>query len=463
MYLYVAVAVTSISLVGSYSYFQSRAALRTRAFEQLTSVKSIKKVQLENFFEFNQKITPQQEAAFLNTVLADTTQTRGLGRSGEVYVVDDQFYIKSKSRFNNYQDNRKIRVYTSAARKAFKSGEGHSVTYDYRGIKCLSSYDRLNIKGRNWIILAEIDYDEAMAPTFNLRNDIVLISLVIILLIFSIAQIITTDIIRPVARLKDAAMRIGSGDYTTKVLKARDDEFGLLATAFNQMMDDIKKNTDELLLEKTKRITALFDGQEMERHRISADLHDGLAQQLIAIRLTLDNIINRNEFLDQNKVNNLRNQILVAVDEVRKISYDLAPAGLLDFTLDIALSNLVNQMQGNSDIQIDFSAFGNFNGIEQKAKIYLFRIAQEAISNTLKHAAAGQIHVQLTETSQHYVLIIEDDGKGFNFDKNKPGLGKGLFSMQERSLLLNGTFDVETSPENGTTIRVKVNKSDGNG
>jgi signal transduction histidine kinase len=229
------------------------------------------------------------------------------------------------------------------------------------------------------------------------------------------------------------------------------------------MMDDIKKNTDELLLEKTKRITALFDGQEMERHRISADLHDGLAQQLIAIRLTLDNIINRNEFLDQNKVNNLRNQILVAVDEVRKISYDLAPAGLLDFTLDIALSNLVNQMQGNSDIQIDFSAFGNFNGIEQKAKIYLFRIAQEAISNTLKHAAAGQIHVQLTETSQHYVLIIEDDGKGFNFDKNKPGLGKGLFSMQERSLLLNGTFDVETSPENGTTIRVKVNKSDGNG
>jgi hypothetical protein len=174
MYLYVIVAVTSITLIGSYSYFQSRSALKARAFEQLNSVKSIKKVQIENYYRFKREIKEPEEADFLNSILLDTTQTKGLGKSGEVYVVDDQFNIRSKSRFN-YKNNINIKVNTSAARAAFKQGEGNLVTNDYRGIKCLSSYDRLNIQGKNWIILAEIDYNEAMAPTFNLRNDIVLI------------------------------------------------------------------------------------------------------------------------------------------------------------------------------------------------------------------------------------------------------------------------------------------------
>lgn len=458
MYLYIIVAVTSISLIGFYSYYQSRSALMSRAIEQLNTVRSIKKVQIENYFHFNHDTNELRETDFLNSVLLDTAQTKGLGRSGEIYVVDDRFNIRSKSRFN-YQNNQNIRVFTTASRTAFSKGEGQLITKDYRGIKCLSSFDRLNIKGRNWIILAEIDFNEAMSPIFNLRNDIILISLIILLLTLSIAQVITTDIIRPVSKMKEAAVRIGSGDYDAKVDIRKKDEFGLLAMAFNQMIDDIKRNTGELLEERTKRITALFDGQETERHRISADLHDGLAQQLIAIRLTLDNIINRNEFEDPAKINDLRSQILTAIDEVRKISYDLAPAGLLEFPLDAALSNLVNQIQSSSTVKIDFSAFGDFLALNQKTKIYLYRIAQEAISNTLKHAEASQIHLQLTETPGHYAMIIEDNGKGFNFDMTKTGQGKGLFNMHERSMLLNGTFDVETSPEKGTTIRVKVNRN----
>ena len=121
MYLYVIVAVTSITLIGSYSYFQSRSALKARAFEQLNSVKSIKKVQIENYFRFNQDINRQAEADFLNTVLLDSSQTKGLGKSGEVYVVDDHYFIKSKSRFN-YKNNENIKVYTQAAREAFKNG-----------------------------------------------------------------------------------------------------------------------------------------------------------------------------------------------------------------------------------------------------------------------------------------------------------------------------------------------------
>lgn len=112
----------------------------------------------------------------------------------------------------------------------------------------------------------------------------------------------------------------------------------------------------------------------------------------------------------------------------------------------------------NTGILIDFSSFGNFENIKARTKIYMYRIVQEALNNSIKHAEATQIQIQFTETNQNLVLMIEDNGKGFNYDADNLGLGKGLFNMRERSILLNGTFDVETFPAKGTTIRVKVNK-----
>jgi two-component system sensor histidine kinase DegS len=136
----------------------------------------------------------------------------------------------------------------------------------------------------------------------------------------------------------------------------------------------------------------------------------------------------------------------------------LAPSGILEFGFEMAIKNLCNQVQKTTGINIDFSWFGNFEHIKQRTKIYLYRIVQEALNNAIKHSEATQIQIQLTETAENLVLIIEDNGKGFNYDTNDLGLGKGLFNMRERSILLDGTFDVETSPEKGTTIRVKVNK-----
>jgi signal transduction histidine kinase len=457
MYLYLIVAVSSLSFMGFYSYFKSKNALLSRAIEQLNSVRSIKKAQIENYFNFLKVNKLQPDFDTVSEILLDTNQTKGLGRSGDIYIVNDDFRIISKSRFPGYlREGKQIR--TKGIIQAFASGEGHSINPDYRNILCLSSFDKLNIEGHNWVIVAEIDYSEAMSPIKNLRNDLIFISIIILLLILSIAQVITTDILLPIREMKNAAIGIGKGDFSSRVNFQSSNEFGLLATAFNQMIENIERNTAELVDERTKRITALFDGQEQERHRISLDLHDGLAQQLIAIRMTLNNLIDRKELNNEAKLSNLKQQITDAIDELRKISYDLAPAGLLEFSIENALANLVNQISQNSSIEIDFSAFGDFSGINQRTKIYLYRIVQEAIANTIKHAEATQLLIQLTETTTHYVLIIEDNGKGFEFNRNNLGLGKGLFNMQERSILLNGTFDVESIRDEGTTIRVKINK-----
>lgn len=457
MYLYLIVAVSSLSFMGFYSYFKARNALQSRAIEQLNSVRSIKKAQVENYFRSLKSTGRQADFDTITEILLDTNQTKGLGRSGDIYLVGDDFRIKSRSRFPSYL-NEGSQMRTPAILQAFKSGEGHSVNPDYRKILCLSSFDKLNTDDQSYVILAEIDYSEAMAPIKNLRNDLIFISIIILMLIFSIAQVISTDILLPIREMKNAAVRIGKGDFSTRVNLQPQNEFGLLATTFNQMIENIEKNTAELLDERTKRITALFDGQEQERHRISLDLHDGLAQQLVAIRMTLNNMIDRNELNNEAKLSSLRQQLSDAIEELRKISYDLAPSGLMEFSIENALANLANQIRQNSSINIDFSAFGDFSGIDQRTKIYLYRIVQEAIANTIKHAEATQLLIQLTETTTHYVLIIEDNGKGFEFNMNNLGLGKGLFNMHERSILLNGTFDVESIRDKGTTIRVKINK-----
>jgi signal transduction histidine kinase len=458
MFLYVIVGISSLSLIGFYSYFKAKKALVSRAAEQLNSVKSIKKVQIENYLKEIRKNRIEINSEEINKIMLDTLHTNGLGKSGEIYLVGSDYLLKSKSRFFPNSD-KPIKSETQSVKTAFRNENGNTVCLDYRNVLCLSSFDKLNITDLNWVIIAEIDYDEAMIPITNLRNDLIFVSIIVLILIFSIAQVITSDIILPIVKLKNSAVKIGKGDFDSKVDIKTENEFGVLASIFNQMIDDIRKNTLELLDEKTKRISALYDGQEFERHRIARDLHDGLAQQLIAVKMTLENIIGKNELLNGQKINDLKSQISNSIDELRKISLDLAPAGLMEFSIDIALENICRQIQKSTDIQIDFSAFGDFSYLTERSKIYLYRIAQEAINNAIKHAEATQIQIQLTETGTNLVLMIEDNGKGFNYITDAPGLGKGLFNMRERSILLNGTFDVETFPGKGTTIRVKANKT----
>lgn len=464
MFLYFIVGLSSLSFIGFYSYFKAKNALIDRAFEQLNSIRSIKQIEIENYFKNHKLDSLNYQISYdeMNQILLDTNRTKGLGRSGEIYLVDNHFQLKSKSRFLP-QSIKPVRAVTKSINKAFRVGKGNGICPDYRNVLSLNSFDRLNIQHLNWVIIAEIDYKEAMIPITNLRNDLLFVSFIILILIFSIANVISTDIVNPILKLKNASIKIGNGELDTRVGINSENEFGMLAATFNQMIEDIIKNTSELVSERTKRISALYDGQEFERQRIARDLHDGLAQHLIAVKMTLENLISRNELNDDKKIYELKQQIINSIEELRKISYDLAPASLVDFSLEGALENLCLQVQKNCELKIDFSSFGNFTGLDKRSKIYIYRIVQEALNNTLKHADASKVDIQITETRDHFVLMIEDNGKGFDLEKNEPGLGKGLFNIRERSIMLNGTFDVESFPGKGTTIRIKIDKKNKNG
>jgi hypothetical protein len=306
--------------------------------------------------------------------------------------------------------------------------------------------------GINWAIAAEIDYSEAMVPIKSIRNDIVFLSLVICVFLFSISHFISRTITNPIVKLKNAAQQIGKGDLDVTLNPKSDDEIGLLTLAFNTMVLQLKE-------ERLKRMSALYDGQEMERQRISRELHDGLGQKMVAIKLQLESTSKQTPDEIKETIKEVKESFLTTIDEVRQISNNLAPNILNESGIDIALQNLCNSFTKTTTAEIELSVFGDYDTSNSKIKFYIYRIAQEALTNSIKHSEASRIQLQLIGNSENIILIIEDNGKGFDYTSNFCTPCNGIYNMKERARLLNGALDIETEPSTGTTIRLKIPKN----
>jgi len=387
----------------------------------------------------------------INDIMLEINPENGLGESGEVYLVGDDSLMRSKSRFiQNSVLN--TQVHTQSVRNAFKDKYGSSLIDDYRTISCLSSFDRVKTPGLNWVILAEIDYAEAMIPIISIRNDIVFLSLIICVFLFSISHFISRTITNPIIKLKKASQKIGEGDLDVSVTPKSNDEIGLLTDAFNSMVKQLKD-------ERLQRMTALYDGQEMERQRISRELHDGLGQKMVAIKLQLESLSKHKQDDVPERIKEIKENFLRIIDEVRQISNNLAPNILNESGLDVALKSLCTSMASTTDIDIEISAYGDYATADSKVKFYIYRIAQEAVNNAIKHSGANRIQLQLMGNKDNIILVLEDNGKGFNYSNNFCTPCNGIYNMKERAKLIGATFDIETEPNAGTTIRLKVPKS----
>ncbi len=384
----------------------------------------------------------------INSIMLEDNPGNGLGRSGEVYLVGDDYLMRSNSRFipNSVLNTP---VNTISAVNVFRDQAGSSLIDDYRTVACLSSYDRLDVQGLNWAIIAEIDYDEAMIPIVSLRNDIVFLSLIICVFLFSIAHFISRTITNPIIRLKNAALKIGEGDLDVNLKPKSGDEIGLLTEAFNTMTLQLKE-------ERSKRMSALYDGQELERQRISRELHDGLGQKLISIKLQLESTSKQNAGEVKATIEEVKADFLKTIEEVRQISNNLAPTILNESGIDVALKNLCDSLNRTSHIDIELSVHGDYSTGDPKIKFYIYRIAQEGLNNAIKHSGATRVQLQLIGSRDSIILIIEDNGKGFVYDTDVCTPCNGIYNMKERARLLSGTLDIESEPLQGTTVRLKI-------
>jgi len=391
----------------------------------------------------------------INKIMKNEEVVKSLGRSGEVYLVGPDSLMRSESRF--YKNSiLRLPVKTETVRKAFRFGEGTHLNKDYRGIMTLSSFNQLRIPGLDWIIVAEIDKREAMRPVYRLANEIVFLSIFITLILFVAAYIISRTITRPIIELKNATIRVRNGDLESVLEINSKDELGELTENFNLMTSQLKAQQDELKDREIRIFSSFIDGQEDERQRLSRELHDGLGQMIIATKLKTESMVNSENGINNDNIMRLRLMYDSLVDEVRSISNNLMPAALKEFGLEIALKQICSEIAKHSKIKVVFDSQISDREMDKRIAVYVFRMAQEALNNAVKHSGASEIIMTLIGNEKMISLMVEDDGIGISLKKFSNQSGRGINSMNERVRLLNGLIDISKGVNRGTIISIKI-------
>lgn len=199
--------------------------------------------------------------------------------------------------------------------------------------------------------------------------------------------------------------------------------------------------------------------QEEERRRIARNLHDSLGQQLTALRLSIGALKDgQSSSADLRERLEAIDQIAANIDrDVDVLAWDLRPPTLDDVGLNAALDNIVRDWSQAQDIVAEFQSSEAAIRLSGDIESHFYRIVQEALNNVAKHAGANHVSVLLEHRADEVVLIIEDDGCGFEVDATaKRRRGMGLTGMEERAALIGGELEIESAPGKGTTIFVRV-------
>lgn len=223
-----------------------------------------------------------------------------------------------------------------------------------------------------------------------------------------------------------------------------------------QLLQTIHQHREEL-----RGLTAkLFHSQETERRRIARELHDEAGQALTGISFTLETLENQLAKIPgpaKALLAEVKQQINGTYHEMRRLSHQLHPALLTDLGLEPALDAYLSSIAEHRPIKIDFNMVGFEERSSPEIEGVLYRLSQEALTNTLKHAGATRFKLSITKGYPCIIFITEDNGCGFDpdgFDRATPALG--LLSMRERVVMLGGKFSLRTGIGKGTRIRIEI-------
>jgi len=243
-------------------------------------------------------------------------------------------------------------------------------------------------------------------------------------------------------------------------------EVSLVQETAERTWSAVTRARSEKALENTDQIRTLFRQlvtiQEEERRRISRDIHDQLGQQMTALRLNLEalalQVAPDPSLADQvEEAGKLAEELDHSLDY---LTWQLRPATLDHLGLPDALGNLVSSWSERFQVAADYNT-ADVAGLRlpSDAESNLYRLAQEALHNVYKHADAKRVRVSLTHCDGRVVLMVTDDGRGFDPAKLGPAdAGLGLVNMRERAALAGGEFRLESSPGTGTTVSVELRR-----
>jgi signal transduction histidine kinase len=281
------------------------------------------------------------------------------------------------------------------------------------------------------------------------------IELFLFILLFSILVLEGAFIFRPIAN----NIRLVIKKLTDSESNLRQTNKALLETQQALVQATEEKYKLQLAEEKV-RAASLMEGQEGERKRLAADLHDGIGQMLTGLRLHSEKVksFDFTNTKQEKSFDELQSLIQETIEATRTVSFNLAPSVLSDFGVVPAIRILTEQISKLTEIKIDFQS-EKIKRLSEGIETSLYRITQEAIHNAVKYSNASLIKIQLSDNESFVKLSISDNGEGFELKAIKKTIGgSGLKNMQARAELLNGMFKIQSKIGKGTTIRIEIPK-----
>jgi signal transduction histidine kinase len=440
----------------------------------------------------------------INTVMTDRGQweTGELGESGETYIVGTDYRMRNDSRFfiehreeylrlmtklgsdsgvvQNIR-NRKTsvllqEVHTEATISALQGETDTRIIHDYRGVLVLSSYTPLSIPDLQWVLLSEIDEVEAFRSVYELREQLILSGLIILLFAVALGFVISQTITKPISDLTRISDLFGRGEMDHRASMHGRDEIGLLATTFNTMAEKIKFHTGRLEDEIGERRLAeerlqgsqeqfrnlsrhLQSVREEERKSVAREIHDELGQRLTSLKLHLSLLredLPTLESAGQERFQYLLNDVDTTIQSVRRLITQLRPGLLDDLGLTAAIEWQAEEFQQHTGIACELTIDPPNIVLDQDRSTALFRIFQETLTNVTRHAGADLVQVSFREYEGMVELRVCDNGRGITeAEIDRPG-SFGVMGMRERAHYFDGSVTLAGVRDEGTTVTVQI-------
>jgi len=255
-------------------------------------------------------------------------------------------------------------------------------------------------------------------------------------------------------------LRRADGEYRWFLVRVAPllDQHGNVVKWFGSSIDIEDRKRAEKDLEEAHRQLKILSRrrvkvQEEERRHLARELHDEIGQALTAAKINLQAAMEESDPAKSKRIHETAAILERLLSQVRQISLNLRPSMLDDLGLVPALRSLLDEQGRRASVAVRFSAKNISESLDPEIQTTCFRIAQEAITNAVRHAAATQIQVDIHREEGNFRLRVHDDGKGFEMPPpQSQTIGLGLLGMKERAALVGGRTRITSAPGKGTTV-----------
>ncbi len=270
---------------------------------------------------------------------------------------------------------------------------------------------------------------------------------VALLALLVVQLVLVRSALAPLRDLADQMQEIDLRSPKRLTETPRGPALSAFVAAFNSMIE-------RLVEERRGSARAALGAQEAERLRTARELHDEVGQSLTAVALQVEHLAGTTDAKTAGRLDELARQLQGSLGEIRRIVRELRPEALDDLGLINALIALVLRLSRQTGLRIDRELTAHLPALDPDQELVIYRVAQEALTNVVRHAEASAVRVALDHRDGMVELTVEDDGRGM--PDGGPAAGTGIEGMRERALLVGASLRIDSADSGGTLVRLAL-------